>query len=122
MLLLKGSSIVSDEFYKFIKFDIQLYSGSAKQVLKANIPHNFSSENILCQMLRYPKKIDLEFIRNDFYVILKEGNFLRGLKTADKNVMVNVQVIDENMNVIPVIFQYHLQRCIRLRFRPSVKF
>lgn len=46
-------------------------------------------------------------VRNDIYVTIQEGEFMRGSKTADKNVEVTMQVCNKRGEVLQVWPELH---------------
>ena len=52
--------------------------------------------------------------RNDLYLTLCKGEFEKGSKTAGKNIEVHVIVVDKDSQIVPVIWTFILNLCIKL--------
>lgn len=80
---------------------VELLHGDAKQV-RDEYPHLVHGNVPLARKMGFPEVIFPGDVRNDLYLTLVSGEFLKGAtKTSDKNIEVTVSVCNEKGEVMP---------------------
>ncbi|CAH1782976.1 unnamed protein product [Owenia fusiformis] len=76
--------------------------GDIKQV-REDFPHLLGSATTIARKMGFPEVILPSDVRNDLYVTINIGEFIRGAKTADKNVQVTMTVCNDDGKALPKV-------------------
>ncbi|KAJ8938705.1 hypothetical protein NQ318_007993 [Aromia moschata] len=85
---------------------LKLLRGDLKQVREEN-PHLVLGNVSVARKMGFPEVILPGDVRNDLYLTLIGGEFIKGSKSSDKNVEVTVRVCNERGQSIPVSKAYN---------------
>ncbi|XP_013378716.1 LOW QUALITY PROTEIN: dedicator of cytokinesis protein 1-like [Lingula anatina] len=84
---------------------LQILPGDLNQV-KEDYPHLVAGNTSVARKMGFPEVIMPGDVRNDLYVTIMCGEFIRGNKTSDKNVEVTICVCNERGDVIKDVISH----------------
>lgn len=84
---------------------MKILMGDLKQAREEH-PHLVTVATAISRKMGFPEVILPGDVRNDIYITIKQGEFTRGSKTADKNVEVNVMVCNKQGEPLKDVISY----------------